>query len=184
MLVDLYLRWLYEVWGAGDEAAAAEVLHTDLVDHNRVPGQPSGPEGDLWAAHQVRTAFPDLAFVADVVLESGDLVSGRWTMTGTHTGPLEMLGLPPTGRPVTMTGQEIFRAVDGQFVEVWHQEDIGSLMRSLDLEPPKMMLRLAARRSARRLPQGTLGLGEVGGHGQRRRRWPRAPRCSPGLLRR
>ena len=71
-------------------------------------------------------------------------------MTGTHTGPLELLGLPPTGRPVTMTGQEIFRAHKGLFVEVWHLEDIGSLMRGLDLEPPKFLLRAAARRSARR----------------------------------
>ena len=71
-------------------------------------------------------------------------------MTGTHTGPLDLVGLPPTGRPVVMTGQEIFRVQDGQFVEVWHQEDIGALMRGLELEPPKLMLRLAARRSARR----------------------------------
>jgi uncharacterized protein with von Willebrand factor type A (vWA) domain len=71
-------------------------------------------------------------------------------MTGTHTGPLDLLGLPPTGRPVTMSGQEIFRARDGQFVEVWHLEDIGELMRGLELEPPPVMLRLAARRSARR----------------------------------
>ena len=71
-------------------------------------------------------------------------------MTGTHTGPLELLGLPPTGRPVTMTGQEIFRVRDGQFVEVWHAEDVGQLMRTLELQPPPIMLKLAARRSARR----------------------------------
>ena len=85
-----------------------------------------------------------------VALEKDDVVTGRWTMTGTHTGPLDLLGLPPTGRPVTMSGQEIFRARAGRFVEVWHLEDIGALQRALDLEPPKAILRLAARRSARR----------------------------------
>jgi len=154
VLADLYRRWLFEVWGNGDVAVAEELIHRDLVDHNAAPGQPAGREGDLWAARQVRTAFPDLRFTDDVVFESDDLVTGRWTMTGTHTGPLEMLGLPPTGRPVTMTGQEIFRVRDGQFVEVWHLEDIGALMRSLDLEPPRMMLRLAAKRSARRHRKG------------------------------
>jgi len=154
MLTDLYLRWLDEVWGRGDEAVAKELIHPDLVDHNRAPGQPSGREGDLWAARQVRIAFPDLRFTPDVVFESADLVTGRWTMTGTHTGPLEMLGLPPTGRPVTMSGQEIFRVAEGRFVEVWHLEDIGALMRSLELEPPPMMLRLAAKRSARRYRKG------------------------------
>lgn len=154
MLVDMYKRWLFDVWGKGDDDAARELLHEDLVDHNRAPGQPPGREGDLWAARAVRTAFPDLGFALDVVFEDGDLVTGRWTMTGTHTGPLEILGLPPTGRPVTMSGQEIFRMRDGLFVEVWHLEDVGSLMRHLDLEPPKLMLRMAARRSARRYRKG------------------------------
>src|SRR5262245_44887641 len=150
MLADLYRRWLFEVWQAGDEAAAADVLAEDLLDHGPLPGQPSGRAGDLWAARAVRTAFPDLQFTIDVLFERDDLVTGRWTMTGTHTGPLELLGRPPTGRPGSMSGQEIFRARDGRFVEVWHLEDIGALMRGLDLNPPPFFLRLAARRSARR----------------------------------
>ena len=150
MLVGLYERWLFEVWGKGDEPVAAEVLHSDLVDHNAVPGQPAGREGDLWAMRSVRKAFPDLRFTLDVAFEDGDLVTGRWTMTGTHTGALDLLGLPATGRPVTMSGQEIFRARQGLFTEVWHLEDVGALQRALDLEPPRAMLRLAARRSARR----------------------------------
>jgi predicted ester cyclase len=150
MLVEMYDRWLNEVWGQGDYAVDEELLWEDFVDHNAVPGQPAGRAGDVWAAQQIRTAFPDCRFTRDVAFESADLVTGRWTMTGTHTGTLEMLGLPPTGRPVTMSGQEIFRARDGRFAEVWHSEDIGSMMRALDLEPPPMMLRLAARRSARK----------------------------------
>jgi predicted ester cyclase len=154
MLVEMYQRWLFEVWGKGDYAAATSLLHQDLVDHNSVPGQPSGRDGDLWAARAVRIAFPDLRFTLDVAFEHDDLVTGRWTMTGTHTGPFELLGLPPTGRPVTMSGQEIFRARDGLFVEVWHLEDVGSLMRGLRMEPPKAMLRMAARRSARQYRRG------------------------------
>jgi predicted ester cyclase len=150
MLVDMYKRWLFEVWGDGDESVAEALLHPDLVDHNAVPGQPAGRDGDLWAARQVRTAFPDLVFTLDVAFEHDNLVTGRWTMRGTHTGPLDLLGLPPTGRPVEMSGQEVFRADGGRFVEVWHLEDTGALMRALDLEPPKAMLRMAARRSARR----------------------------------
>ena len=85
----------------------------------------------------VRTAFPDLSFTLDLAFESGDLVTGRWTMSGTHTGPMAMLGLPPTGRPVTMTGQEIFRAAEGRFVEVWHQEDVPGMLTQLGLQPQR-----------------------------------------------
>lgn len=150
VLVDLYKRWLFDVWGAGDAAAAEQILDENLLDHGPAPGQPAGRAGDLWAARAVRTAFPDLRFTIDVAFEHDDLVTGRWTMTGTHTGPLDLIGLPPTGRPVTMSGQEIFRARDGRFVEVWHLEDVSALMRGLELEPPRLMLRLAAARSARR----------------------------------
>jgi predicted ester cyclase len=150
MSVSLYREWLFEAWGHCDRAVAERLIHPDLIDHNRQPGQPDGRAGQLWAANAVRTAFPDQRYDLDIAFESGDLVTGRWTMTGTHTGPLELLGLPPTGRPVTMSGQEIFRVRDGQFVEVWHAEDIGHLMRTLELQPPPIMLKIAARRSARR----------------------------------
>jgi hypothetical protein len=48
-----------------------------------------------------------------------------------------------------MTGQEVFRAQDGLFVEVWHQEDLPSVLTQLGLQPPPaLMMRLAARHSA------------------------------------
>ena len=150
MLVEMYDRWLDEVWSQGRYEVDEELLHADFVDHNAVPGQPAGRAGDQWAARQIRTAFPDCRFTRDVAFESGDLVTGRWTMTGTHMGTLEFLGIPATGRPVTMSGQEIFRVRDGKFAEVWHAEDVGAMMQALDLEPPPMILRLAARRSARK----------------------------------
>jgi hypothetical protein len=49
-----------------------------------------------------------------------------------------------------MTGQEIFRARDGLFTEVWHSEDVPGMLRQLGLEPPPAIMRFAARRSARR----------------------------------
>jgi predicted ester cyclase len=108
-----YRRWLLEVWGAGRYEVADELLHVDLVDHNRLDGQADGRAGDVWAAGIVRRAFPDLRFVPDLVVADGEYVVGRWTMTRTNTGPFDLFGLPPTGRPVTMTGQEIFRS-DGE----------------------------------------------------------------------
>jgi len=146
---DLYRRWLDELWGNGNESVATELIAEDLIDHNALPDQPAGREGQLWAARAIRNAFPDMQFTADVVFGSGDLVTGRWTMTGTHTGALELVGIPATGRPVTMSGQEIFRVRDGKFVEVWHVEDTGQLMRALEMQPPKLALKMGARKSAR-----------------------------------
>jgi predicted ester cyclase len=146
----MYRRWLAEVWEKGSTEVARELIAEDLVDHNALPGQPPGIDGQLWAVAAIRRAFPDLAFTADVVVSHGDFVIGRWTMTGTNTGPFDLFGLPPTMRPVTMTGQEIFRAADGKLAEVWHQEDVPGMLRHLGLEPPPAIMRFAARRSARR----------------------------------
>jgi hypothetical protein len=49
-----------------------------------------------------------------------------------------------------MTGQEIPLSRDGKLAEVWHQEDAPGMLRQLGLEPPPAIMRLAARRSARR----------------------------------
>lgn len=123
VLESLYRRWLAEVWGQGRTDVASELMAEDLIDHNPYPGQPAGLEGHNWAVAMVRRAFPDLQFTPDVVVCDGELVAGRWTMTGTNTGTFDLFGLPPTGRPVIMTGQEIFRAHDGKLAESWHQED-------------------------------------------------------------
>jgi len=64
-----------------------------------------------------------------------------------------------------MTGQEIFLARDGKFTEVWHQEDVPGMLRQLGLEPPPVIMRLAARRSARRYrrqPHPAAVSGQVG----------------------
>ena len=146
----MYRRWLDEVWGQGRTDVAKELLADDLIDHNPYPGQPPGLAGHNWAVAMVRRAFPDLRFTPDVVISDGQFVAGRWTMTGTNTGTFDLFGLPPTGRPVTMTGQEIFRAAGGKLTELWHQEDIPGMLRQLGLEPPPTIMRFAARRSARR----------------------------------
>jgi predicted ester cyclase len=149
-LESIYHRWLAEVWGQGRTDVAAELIACDLIDHNPYPGQPPGLEGHNWAVAMVRKAFPDLSFTPDVVMSDGQFVAGRWTMTGTNTGTFDLFGLPPTGRPVTMTGQEIFRAEGGKLAESWHQEDVPGMLQQLGLEPPPAIMRLAARRSARR----------------------------------
>jgi predicted ester cyclase len=154
VLKEMYRRWLLEVWGEGRYELDDELLAEDLVDHNRVEGQPSGRAGDQWAARMIRTAFPDAAFTLDVVTSDGEFVAGRWTMRGTNTGPMELFGLPPTKRPVTMTGQEIYRAAAGRFVEVWHQEDVPAMLAGLGLQPPPAVMRLSARMSALRYRMG------------------------------
>jgi predicted ester cyclase len=91
-LKDMYHQWLLEVWGEGRYELADELLHPDLVDHNRYEGQPRGRAGDVWAAQMVRRAFPDLRFICDIVVSDGEYVAGCWTMTGNNTGTIDLFG--------------------------------------------------------------------------------------------
>jgi predicted ester cyclase len=65
----------------------------------------------------------------DLLVAEGDLVVGRWTTQGTHTG--EWAGVPPTGKRATFAGVNIFRIANGKVVELWnHRDDLG-LMEQL-----------------------------------------------------
>jgi predicted ester cyclase len=62
-------------------------------------------------------AFPDLQITIEDLVEEGDKVVCRNTVTGTHQG--EYMGLSPTGRSVTYREIFIFRFVDGRVAEIW-----------------------------------------------------------------
>lgn len=76
-----------------------------------------------------RGAF-DFTFTLDDQIAEGDRVCTRWTWNGTHKG--DFLGIPSTGRTVSMTGTTIFRCrEDGKIVEGWWQYDRLGLMAQL-----------------------------------------------------
>ncbi|MGW7383402.1 ester cyclase [Streptomyces sp. NPDC054794] len=76
-----------------------------------------------------RGAF-DYRFDLDDQIGEGERVCTRWTWRGIHKG--EFLGLPNTGRQVTMTGTTVFRfGEDGKIAEGWWQYDRLGLMAQL-----------------------------------------------------
>lgn len=78
-------------------------------------------------------AFPDWHGTVDDIIVEADKVVNRWTGHGTHT--TDAMGMPPTGKAVTLHGITIFRVADGQFVEEWTQADQLSLMQQLGFIP-------------------------------------------------
>jgi len=64
-----------------------------------------------------RAAFPDMTTTLEHLIGEGDMVAVRHVWRATHQGPYE--GIAPTGRPITFTGADIYRIVDGKIVEEW-----------------------------------------------------------------
>ena len=130
---DISARDLEQVWTGGDAGAVDALYAAEFVDHNPSPALPSGREGVKALARDLHAAFAELAFTADVVLAEGEIVARRWTMRGVHRGPF--LGVPPTGKPVTMTGIDVLRVRGGRIVEMWHTEDVAGVLGQLGALP-------------------------------------------------
>ena len=58
----------------------------------------------------------------------------RFTMTGTFKG--EMMGIPPTGKKVTVTGIVITRWVGGKEVQAWESLDTLAFYQQLGIPIP------------------------------------------------
>ncbi len=125
-------RGLYERVNAGHVEAVADLVSSDYVEHDPLPGQGAGKEGVLDRFSLLVTALAPRFTIEDVVAE-GDRVVVRWTNSGTHVG--EFAGIPATGRPFTISGIDIYRVVDGLLCEHWHVIDQLSMLGQLGLLP-------------------------------------------------
>ncbi len=93
------------------------------------PAAPAQVDGYPRAIAALRTAFPDLHFAAEEVIDRDGFVAVRSTVTGTHRG--EFAGVAATGRLVTFTALDIHQVKDNVIIETWHVEDFAGVVRQL-----------------------------------------------------
>jgi predicted ester cyclase len=108
---------------AGDYEAVYEYFAPDFVSHATARVSPGAVGTDIrpqehkfW--QMAKSAFPDMEFRVDVLIEADDLVVSHWTLTGTHSGAAYS-DVPPSGERVTINGTAILRLRDGVVVEHW-----------------------------------------------------------------
>src|SRR4051812_33405628 len=118
------VRMLFEAFYAADDAALDELIGPDFMTHG--PGGGTGnAEGWKAMAHQILSGVPDTRTEIDDIFGADDKVVVRYTSRGTHTG--ELFGVPPTNRPLTTSGTEVYRFDSGRVVECWGQYDMREL---------------------------------------------------------
>jgi steroid delta-isomerase-like uncharacterized protein len=111
-----------------------ELVGDDYVGH--VPGAPGpirGKDGFRGFASSYLAAFPDGTITIDHQIAEGDFVATRWTGRGTNTG--ELMGMPPTGKEVTIEGITYSRVADGKAHEAWLIWDTLSMLQQLGAVP-------------------------------------------------
>jgi steroid delta-isomerase-like uncharacterized protein len=123
-----------EIFNGGKLDLADELYAPDYVLHDpSLPEDLHGPEGLKQYAAMNLGAFPDVRVSVEDQIAEGDMVVTRWTATGTHTG--ELLGIPPTGRRIEISGITINRYSGNRIAEDWYQSDDLGMMQQLGVIP-------------------------------------------------
>jgi predicted ester cyclase len=126
-------RFVEEVQNQKNWDVYDELNADDFFNHSAPPGVPPDKAGGKVYLKGFLDAFPDCRFTIDDMIAEGDQVVTKKTFTGTHT--VELNGMPPTGKRVTLQFADIMRVRDGKIVEHWLTMDQLSFLQQLGAIP-------------------------------------------------
>ena len=118
----------------GNMSVIEEFLIPDFIEHEELPpGIPPGREAPKVLFTMLRSAFPDLKATIEHLIAEGDEVVLHMTWTGTHEG--EFMGIPPTGKRISINVIDILGMAEGKLVEHWGVMDSMTMMQQLGVVP-------------------------------------------------
>ena len=130
-------RVLNEFWLAGNIGVLDELLASDCINHEQSNPALRGKEACKQWANDVRLAnrqgFPDFDITVEDLVAEADTVVKRWVFQGTHTG--EYVGIPATGKRVTMRGITLYHLARGKVSEMYWNYDVFGLLQQLGAIP-------------------------------------------------
>ncbi|WP_202976684.1 ester cyclase [Rothia koreensis] len=115
-------------WGDGDTRAFEDLAAPEYRRHSK-----TGEEGIEEVTQQIRqssAAFSEFTVEVVNAIEDDGVIAILWRSTGKHTG--EFMGVPPTGRTVTVMGSSFIKHRDGKLIDessVWDPRELLSSMR-------------------------------------------------------
>ena len=125
-------RLVEEVQNQRNVSAMDDLYAPNYVNH-AAHGVPPTLEGNKQFLKLFFAAFPDLHVTIHDQIAEGDKVVTRKTMSGTHQGPF--VGIPATGKPMTMEVLEILQIENGKITAYWISFDRLNLMYQLGVLP-------------------------------------------------
>ena len=130
-------RRFHDAMNTGDAEVISktidEVFEPDVLIRTPLPVDATGAQAIKEVFRRLYRAFPDLHVTVEDLIEEGDKVVGRNSVTGTHQG--EYIGLAPTGKSITYNEIFIFRFAGGRIAETWGIVDVFSQLRQLGAIP-------------------------------------------------
>ena len=119
-----------EVIETGNMDLLKEMVTPDFTNHSALEGMSAGIDGLIYFFTGIlHTAFTGLKVDVQDMIAEGDKVTTRKVITGTHQGTL--MGIPATGKQVTIKVIDILTIDNGKIKEHWGENNFAAVMQSL-----------------------------------------------------
>ncbi len=122
-------RFYQELWSEGRLEVADELFAPEFIGHAPGNSLTRGPEGVKRLVGSWRDGVPDMTLEIHAQHAEGSRCVTRFTGRGTHKGT--WLGIPATGKEVSLSGIAITRVIDGKVVSDWGEFDVMGLLQRL-----------------------------------------------------
>jgi steroid delta-isomerase-like uncharacterized protein len=130
----LVRRYFEEFCNGRRRELADELMTEDHVYHDpQIPGV-VGPQAMAETLAVYQEGVDGHWGVEEILAAGEDRVVARWTGTGTQNA--EVMGIPPTGRSVSVAAVHLFRIEGGRIAEQWCVWDTLGMMQQLGVVPP------------------------------------------------
>jgi steroid delta-isomerase-like uncharacterized protein len=134
--IDLKARTqqIFDAFNAHDAGAAAAYFADTAELRDVGVARPAvGPEQIAAVYTDYLSAIPDAHICVDRLVAEGETVVVEWTNTGTHRGKL--MGIPATGKFISVKGVSIIRYHQAMAVADTRVWDLAGLLRQIGLLP-------------------------------------------------
>jgi steroid delta-isomerase-like uncharacterized protein len=125
---EIFRRLIAEGFNKGDLNKLDELFASDFKEHQNGV-EPPTLEGLKTMIRELRSVLPDLNVTIEDITADGDKVWARLVGRGTHRG--KFMGVPPTGKAVTVDIIDVCRFEEGKIVEHWGVPDRLGMMEQL-----------------------------------------------------
>jgi steroid delta-isomerase-like uncharacterized protein len=140
-IANAFMRRFVEFINTADETLGNELIADGAIFHVPNRSEPmQGLGGYLAIIGMMRSGFPDVRWTLEETiaeedkLGAGDIrIAARVTMRGTHQG--DFLGVPATGKSITVQAVNFYRISNGKIVEERGQPDLMGLMQQIGAAP-------------------------------------------------
>lgn len=108
-------RYIEEIENTGDVAHIGDFISEDYTEIYEGERHKIGIKGAIDHIRGIRRVFPDMKLTIEHQVAEGDWIVTVYSVQGTFAD--EWFGMKPTGKPITFTGVNVDRIIDGKIVE-------------------------------------------------------------------